>query len=204
MDLVLDTRPGGDELTATREAAPHHAGALIGHPDRVQRPGRQQLRQRERVEAVGLRARLTNPGIARRHDDHPGDMRLEDPRDLPRIAGHLQRHLVIGREALREQLQVLCGVRDSPAPAAPAAIEDRDLAKVAMHVQTDRSHHFPLSSINTSGERWANDIDGFALAAQPGTSQGRPPKSRAHSPSRTNRPAQSAFSQKAPVPVPRR
>jgi hypothetical protein len=36
------------------------------------------------------------------------------------------------------------------------------------------------------GNRWANDTDGFVLAAKPGGSQGRPPKSRARSPSRKN------------------
>ena len=34
-----------------------------------------------------------------------------------------------------------------------------------------------------SGEPWANDTDGSALAAQPGQSQGRPPKCRARRPS---------------------
>jgi hypothetical protein len=36
MDLVLDTRPGDDELAATGQPATHHAGALIGDPDRIQ------------------------------------------------------------------------------------------------------------------------------------------------------------------------
>jgi len=33
-----------------------------------------------------------------------------------------------------------------------------------------------------TGELWANDTDGSALAAQPGQSQGRPPKPRALTP----------------------
>ena len=152
VNLVLDTRPGDDELVATGKPATHHARALIGHPDRIQRPGRQQLGQRERVEKISLRTRLTDPGIAGRHDDHPGHVRLEDPRDLPRVTGHLERHLVIGCEALGEQLQVLRRARDTPPLAATAAIEDRDLAEVAMHIQADRSHHYPLSSLDRSGE----------------------------------------------------
>jgi hypothetical protein len=46
-----------------------------------------------------------------------------------------------------------------------------------MHIQRYRPH---LSSSLLSIEqenRWANDIDGSALAAQPGKSQGRPLKS---------------------------
>ena len=47
-----------------------------------------------------------------------------------------------------------------------------------MNIQTDRSHHQPPSSTHDGREnRWANDTDGFALAAQPGKSQGRPMKS---------------------------
>jgi hypothetical protein len=38
--------------------------------------------------------------------------------------------------------------------------------------------HLVLLVVDEHGEnRWANDIDGSALAAQPGKSQGRPPKS---------------------------
>ena len=87
-----------------------------------------------------------------RHHDDPRDVRLEDPRDLPCIAGHLKRHPVVRREALREQLQVLRSARYTPPSAAPAAVEDRDLAEVAMHIQPDRSHHYPLSSLDRSGE----------------------------------------------------
>src|SRR4051794_6662683 len=34
-----------------------------------------------------------------------------------------------------------------------------------------------VDSNDVSGELWANDTDGYALVAQPGQSQGRPPKS---------------------------
>jgi hypothetical protein len=40
-----------------------------------------------------------------------------------------------------------------------------------------------LPSPTAQENRWANDIDGSALAAQPGKSQGRPLKARALSPS---------------------
>ena len=75
----------------------------------------------------------------------PSDMRLEDPRDFPRVAGDLQRHAIIGRQALREQLQVLKLPRDAtPRPAPADMVEDRDLAEVAMHIHSDRPHHSSL------------------------------------------------------------
>src|SRR6478735_7683924 len=46
-----------------------------------------------------------------------------------------------------------------------------------MHVQSYRSHVSSSLSVGKLENRWANDIDGSALAAQPGKSQGRPPKS---------------------------
>src|SRR5215204_5103189 len=51
----------------------------------------------------------------------------------------------------------------------------------------------PPPSPSITENRWANDTDGFVLTAQPGRSQGRPPKTRAQSPSRKKRPAQPAF-----------
>jgi hypothetical protein len=64
-------------------------------------------RQRARVEAIGLRSRLADAGVARRDDDHARHVRLEDLRDRPRIARHLQRHQIARVETLREQLQRL-------------------------------------------------------------------------------------------------
>src|SRR3954465_3093090 len=46
-----------------------------------------------------------------------------------------------------------------------------------MHIQRYRSHSVLLAVADTRENRWANDIDGSALAAQPGKSQGRPQKS---------------------------
>ena len=40
----------------------------------------------------------------------------------------------------------------------------------------------PFLDSDHTGEPWANDTDGSALAAQPGQSQGRPPNSRALTP----------------------
>jgi hypothetical protein len=46
-----------------------------------------------------------------------------------------------------------------------------------MDIQRNRSHLILLAVGDERENRWANDIDGSALAAEPGKSQGRPPKS---------------------------
>jgi hypothetical protein len=46
-----------------------------------------------------------------------------------------------------------------------------------MNIQRYRSHLVLLAVGDESENRWANDIDGSALAAQPGKSQERPLKS---------------------------
>src|SRR5215204_1058356 len=109
-------------------------------------------------------------------------MRLEDPRDLPRIARHLQGDPVARVKALPEQLQRLRPSLDPTGRAQPALRDDRDLAEVAMHVQRYRPHVSSLPSLIEQENRWANDIDGSALAAQPGKSQGRPLKTSGSKP----------------------
>jgi len=64
-----------------------------------------------------------------------------------------------------------------PAERQPALGDDRHLAEVAMHIQRYRPHVPSSPSSIEQENRWANDIDGSALAAQPGKSQGRPLKS---------------------------
>jgi hypothetical protein len=104
-------------------------------------------------------------------------VRLEDPRDRPRIARHLQRNQITRVETLREQLQRLRPRLDPAGQAQPALSDDRHLAEIAMNIQRYRSHLVLLAVGDESENRWANDIDGSALAAQPGKSQGRPLKS---------------------------
>jgi hypothetical protein len=84
---VLGARARPHELGAAPESAAHRPDAFVRCPDAVEFARPQQLGQRSHVEAVGLRAGLTGAGVARRDDDHPRDVRLDDPRDLPRVAG---------------------------------------------------------------------------------------------------------------------
>jgi hypothetical protein len=51
-----------------------------------------------------------------------------------------------------------------------------------MDIQRYRSHLVLLAVGDEWENRWANDIDGSALAAQPGKSQGRPLKSSGSKP----------------------
>jgi hypothetical protein len=73
-------------------------------------------------------------------------MRLDDPRDLPHVAGGLQRDPVTWLEVPREQLKRLGSSLDPAGRAHPTTIDDRDLAEIAMHIQRSRSHHPSLPS----------------------------------------------------------
>jgi hypothetical protein len=75
-----------------------------------------------------------------------------------------------------KQLQRLRPCRGPARRAQLPLGDDRDLAEVAMDIQRYRSHTI-LLAVDGWENRWANDIDGSALAAQPGKSQGRPIKS---------------------------
>jgi len=92
-----------------------------------------------RVEPVGLRARLADARVRRRDHDHARDVRLDEARDRPSVAGHLERDVVTAVEAPREQLERL-GLRLDPAARAQHAVLDkRDLAEVAVDIQRHSS-----------------------------------------------------------------
>jgi hypothetical protein len=112
-------------------------------------------------------------------------VRLDHPRDLPGVAGHLERHSVVGREAAGEELNLLRLGFDPPSRADLALLRDRHPTELEVDVQSNRSHLLLLSLLRPREKLWANDTDAFALGAQPDKSQGRPPKSpglRAHHP----------------------
>ena len=162
---------------APREPPAHRADPLIRRPDAIELTRPEQLRQRPGVEAIGLRPRLADPGVTRRDDDHARDMRLEDPRDRPRVARHLQ-----ARPGRADQ----DSARTAPAPPAAPRSGPPSAAGPPRRSRPRRSRdEHPalllapvLLAVDDEQEnRWANDIDGSALAAQPGKSQGRPMKS---------------------------
>ena len=177
MDLVLGPGAVANERPAARQAPAQRAGPLIADPDLGQQVRREQPRQRRRVEAVGLDARVADrPHLLGVGDDDPGDVRLEDASDRKRRAGRLEDDLVIGGQAPGEELERRRRSLD------PSGVFDftlrghRYLAEVAMHVQGNAAHQ-PLLSSTFDFDRepgGQHDNYGFALAAQPGKSQGRP------------------------------
>jgi hypothetical protein len=72
----------------------------------------------------------------------------------------------------------------SDPPTAAGLGDDRHLAEVAMHIQRYGSHSVLLTIVELAENRCANDIDGSALAAQPGGSQGAATKAWLQHPSR--------------------
>ena len=120
-------------------------GATPGCAHRASRPRRARpaansLRQRARVEPVGLRARLADPGVVRAHHDHPRDVRLEDPRDLPALPS-TSNATRSSAQALRKQLQPLRRGRDPTGRTHATVLDDRDLAEIQVHIQPDRPPH---------------------------------------------------------------
>ena len=208
VDLVLRARARVHQLLAARQPATQHAAALIGHPHRLQLARPQQPRQRARVQPVGLRARLRDPGVIRADHDHPLDVRLEDPRDLPAAARHLQRHPIRPHQAL------------APAASGPPACSapDRRSGPDRPHRSRPRRSHGehpgrsldrptsptpsspPHNAVDTQRENQRdNDTDRYVLAAQSRQVAGAAErKARARSPSR--KPAYPpAFSQQKPL-----
>ena len=209
VDLVLRARARVHQLLAPRQPATQHAAALIRHPHRLQLARPQQPRQRARVQPVGLRARLRDPGVIRADHHHPIDMRLEDPRDLPAAAGHLQRHPIRPHQALAPALPV------PPACSAP----DRRCAPGRPHRSRPRRSHGerpgrsldrPTSSTpssppptrlthsgRTSGTTTQTDT---CSRHNPGKSQGRPNEKPGLEAHRANRPTRLRSPNRSPCP----
>ena len=110
MDLVLETAALAHQLLATLQPPAQSAGGLVGQPGALQQAGRQQLGQGARVAAVGLglgagdRVQLLGAG-----HHHTARARRQDVGDGQGVAGRLQGHLVVGAQALGQQLELLGG-----------------------------------------------------------------------------------------------
>ena len=141
MQLVLCPGALAHQRGAASEPAPQRPGCLIGGDDLGQKSGRQQLAERPGVDLVGLYLGLGDrPHLAGVGDHHPADVGLEHSRYLKRRPRRLERHLVVRRQALGEQLKLGGAGLDAPGRAQLAAVLDRHLAEVAVDVQGDRSH----------------------------------------------------------------
>ena len=94
------------------------------------------------------------------------------------------------------------GVDPDPALVADQAVLDhRELRELAMHIHPDIAHHplLPSRRSNDGEPLGRNDTYGYALAAQPDQSQGRPTTNTGSQPTEQERPAHTC-SPKAPVP----
>ena len=189
--------PAGGAVTRQR---------LVRHPHRLKLAQPQQPGQRAGAEPVGLRPRLHDPSVIRTDHDHPVHVRLQDPRDLPRAAGHLQRHPIRALKTLRQRTQSRGRARHPTGrmnhPSSQIAITQK-----SVNIQADRATHPPcqrhphLHSVDTQRENQRdNDTDRYELEAQSRQVAGAAErKARARSPPiKTAYP--SAFSQEGPVP----
>ena len=118
---------------------------------------------------------------------HLRDMRLEDPRDLPRVAASPQAPPDHPGQGSRRTARAAPASSRSAQPSEPrpsSTIATSQKSRCTSNPTALTTHLLALGS-NRTGEQWANDTDGFALEAQPGKSQGRPLKSPgSNSPSR--------------------
>jgi hypothetical protein len=114
MDLVLGAGTLANKRSAPRDPAAQTRAHRVGNPHRLEHPSREQLRERTRIETVGLHPCVRDrPHLLGVGDHHPRDMRLDDPGDLHRRAGRLHHYLVGRAETLREQLQRVAAGRDT-------------------------------------------------------------------------------------------
>jgi hypothetical protein len=129
-------------------------------------------------------------------------MRLDDPRDLPRIASHLKSDAISRAQAPGEQLERRRRGLDPPRRTHLARLDDRHLAEIAVDIQPNAPHPFSFLASDAGepvGKRHrrirAHGTTGQVAAAATDLSGSKPIAQ--------NRPAQPAFSQRAPVPVSR-
>ena len=190
-----------DQLRAARQPAAHHPDALIRRPDPVELARPQQLGQRAGVEPVGLGPRLADAGVVGETTITRATWRSRMRAICPRIAGHLQRDQSRGSRLWANSSSASGRVWiDRPsATGRPRRSPPR----------RSRGGHpaLPLSLISSpslnSGEPVANGIDGSALAAQPGKSQGRPLRKPGLEAHRAKTACPACVLPKAPVPVDR-
>src|ERR1019366_1053255 len=108
------------------------------------------------------------------------------------------------QQALRQHLQRLRRRRNPTRRAHLPVLADSDLTEIQVHVQpnrsTDRLHDIP-PNVDEREKQRANDTDGYVLAAQSGQVAGAATEKHGLEAHRPKRPAHTAFSQKAPVPI---
>jgi hypothetical protein len=131
----FDLRAALDQSAPARHEPTQHARAVIADPHVRDQVGGEQIGKHLRVDLVGLHTRVADrPDLLGVGEHHLADMRLQDPGDRQRVARGLHHDAVVRSEALREQLKLLWRCRDPHGRPRAAAVGDRDLTEVAMHV----------------------------------------------------------------------
>ena len=205
MDLVLHpcgTAPAAlGAPTAGAESGSAHPASTPPLAHRATATSRSCERPTGRSSRGRSRSRC-RPG----YDDHPVDMRLEEPRDLPAAARHLQRHLVRRLQALRQRPDPLRGARDRPSePSRPDRSRSHEKSRctsrpIARPVHLGKgTFHLPSRLTVRRENQRDNDTDRYELAAQSKQVAGAAErKARARSPSiKTAYPT--ALSQRRPL-----
>ena len=126
------------QLRPAQHLAAQCTGGCIRQPHRGQVIRGQQLRQDLRIDLVGFDLRLSNRSrLGRIGHHHPPGPTGQHRRDRPRVAGHLQRHLIGRTQALRECTHSLWGSRKPPGLLDYPTLPNRHLRKVPVHIQPD-------------------------------------------------------------------
>jgi hypothetical protein len=76
---------------------------------------------------------------------------LQNPRDLPRVAGHLEHHPIARAEALREQLERRRRRLDPARRTELARLGNRDLAEIPVDIQPNAPHPFSFLAVDQKG-----------------------------------------------------
>jgi hypothetical protein len=160
MTGTILSRPDAESPQLSRKRGPLHR--------------REQPRKRTRVTTIGLDLGLGDrPQLLRGSDDHARSVGLQQPRDRKRVAGRFQRHVILPTKAIGQNLHPLRAARDAACkthlPASQIAISQKSRWTSSPMNRTSA----PFTRLRRES-RWANDKNGFGLAAQPGESQGRP------------------------------
>jgi hypothetical protein len=173
--LVLGARARPHQLLAAREAAAQHPDLRIGRPDRIELAGTQQPRQPPRIEPVGLRPRLPDPRVVRRHRHHPPNVRLQNPPisyALPQTSS--------ATRPSRPRLRANCSSCSGLVWIRPA-----ERSTTSSTIATSQN------SKRLQENQRANDSDRYVLEAQPGQIAGAAERERvgleAHRPKRPAR-----------------
>jgi len=185
------------QLSAARQAPAQRPRLLIRQPAAMQQPGGEQPRERARVAAVGLDLGLGDRPQLRpsRHHD-PSHVRLQPPGDRERVAGWLQRHLIVGAEAVGQDLQPFeAGRHATPDRTRPASQIATSQKSRCTSNPTNRTQS-PFARHRSNGEKVGKRQERIRAHGTTGRVAGAATEVMSGSQPSQARPAQPTFSQK--------